>query len=123
MAVEDDASLREVHVAIAAVMKQINRVECNSNAVEAAIAGKGTYRGYSGEDVFLKSNLRIVQKEMMKQLRRRERSLKHRKRGLEAKLGMVAPASPQQAAATTVDVTDVGEQQPHTKHMIRYFSI
>lgn len=103
---EGHASLQEVRVEIAGVVKQIGRVEFNSNAVEAAIAGKGTYRGYSGEDVFLKSNLRVVQREMMKQLRRRERSLTHRKRKLEANLGLAALATqtPQPAAAA------VGEQ-------------
>lgn len=114
MSREDHASLREVRVEIAAVVKQIDRVEFNSNAVEAAIAGKGTYRGYSGEDVFLKSNLRVVQREMMKQLRRTERSLTHRKRRLEAKLGLAELASqnPQPAA------TAVGEQQSRKRHPV-----
>lgn len=114
MSMEGHANLQEVRVEIAAVVKQIDRVEFNSNAVEAAIAGKGTYRGYSGEDVFLKSNLRVVQREMMKQLRRRERSLTHRKRRLEAKLGLAALESqnPQPPAA------DVGEQQSRERHPV-----
>lgn len=70
-----DPTIQEIEKELAAVVKQIGKVETNASAVEAAIAGHGTYRGYSGEDVFLKNNLRVVQKEMMKQLQRKQKGL------------------------------------------------
>lgn len=75
----DEALILQIERELAAIAKQILKVEMNAVAVETAIAGRGTYRGYSGEDVFLKNNLRVVQKEMIKQLRRKERNLKSRK--------------------------------------------
>ncbi|CAM9893904.1 unnamed protein product [Ectocarpus sp. 6 AP-2014] len=74
-----DTQLQQLQLEIDDVSKQVTKVLINSSAVEAAIAGKGTYRGYSGEDVFLKHNLWAVQKEMLKQLRRRERKLAKQK--------------------------------------------
>lgn len=113
MPVIDGAKLQEVQAEIDAVVKQIKRVEFNSNAVEAAIAGHGTYRGYSGEDVFLKNNLSVVQKEMMKQLKRKERSLTHKRQKLEVELGIAraTPPVPQpEASNTTTDGSAAGER-------------
>lgn len=84
---EEKSSLPELEKELAAVSKQIGKVEMNAVAVEDAIAGHGTYRGYSGEDVFLRHNLRVVQREMVKQLRRKERDLKSRKRQLVSRMG------------------------------------
>lgn len=77
-----EAKLEKVESELDDVVKQVAKVVANSNAVEAAIAGKGTYRGYSGEDVFLKNNLWAVQKEMLKQLRRKQRKLVKQKQQL-----------------------------------------
>lgn len=74
-----DSKLQQVQRELDDVAKQVIKVQANSAAVEAAIAGKGTYRGYSGEDVFLKNNLWAVQKEMLKQLKRKERKLAKQK--------------------------------------------
>lgn len=109
MSAVDGAKLQEVLAEIDAVSNQINRVEFNSSAVEAAIAGHGTYRGYSGEDVFLKNNLSVVQKEMMKQLKRRKRGLMNQKRILEVDVGIVGPASPAPQPAASTGATAVGE--------------
>lgn len=78
-AMGDNPKLHQLQAELDNVAKQIIKVLANSTAVEAAIAGNGTYRGYSGEDVFLKHNLWAVQKEMMKQLRRQERRLEKQK--------------------------------------------
>lgn len=75
----DNPKLRQLQIELDDVGKQIVKVLANSSSVEAAIAGNGTYRGYSGEDVFLKHNLWAVQKEMMKQLRRQQRKLEKQK--------------------------------------------
>lgn len=77
-----NTQLTEIQAEMDAVAKQIVKVDANSRAVEAAISGQASFRGYSGEDVFLKNNLQAVQKEMMKQLRRREQSLANQKREL-----------------------------------------
>lgn len=74
-----EAMLRQIQGAIEDVEKEVAKVLANSAAVEAAIAGTGTFRGYSGEDVFLRHNLWTVQKEMLKQLRRKERKLAKQK--------------------------------------------
>lgn len=74
-----DSRLQQVQSELDDVAKQVMKVQANSAAVEAAIAGKGTYRGYSGEDVFLKHNLWAVQKEMLKHLKRKERELAKQK--------------------------------------------
>lgn len=78
-AMGDNTKLQQLQAKLDDVAKQIIKVLANSTAVEAAIAGNGTYRGYSGEDVFLKHNLWAVQKEMMKELRRQERKLEKQK--------------------------------------------
>ncbi len=85
-----EASLQHVQDELDEIVNQIVKVQANSTAVEAAIAGKGTYRGYSGEDVFLKHNLWAVQKEMLKQLRRQERKL------VKEKVQLLQTISPQQ---------------------------
>lgn len=54
------------------------KVQADSAAVEAAIEGKGTYRGFSGEDVFLKEHLCVFRKDMLKQLKRKEQQLLQR---------------------------------------------
>lgn len=87
----DNPKLQQLQVEIDDVAKQMIKVLANSTAVEAAIAGNGTYRGYSGEDVFLKHNLWAVQKEMMKQLRRQQRKLEKQKSQL---LQQASPAPP-----------------------------
>ena len=76
------SQLQQVESELDDVAHQVMKVQANSAAVEAAIAGKGTYRGYSGEDVFLKNNLWAVQKEMLKQLKRKERKLAQQKEQL-----------------------------------------
>lgn len=80
------STLPEIEKELAAVSKQIEKVEMNAAAVEAAIAGVGTYRGYSGEDVFLKHNLRVVQQIMVKQLRGKERGFQNQRRQLLSQL-------------------------------------
>lgn len=92
-----EASLQRVQVELDEIVNQIVKVQANSTAVEAAIAGKGTYRGYSGEDVFLKHNLWAVQKEMLKQLRRQERKL------VKEKVQLLQCIAPQQFTS------DIGE--------------
>lgn len=77
-----EPELKEIEKELTSIEKQIDNVEANSVAVDNAIAGRGTYRGYSGEDCFLKDNLRVVQREMMKQLKRKARGLNYRKRQL-----------------------------------------
>lgn len=85
----DNPKLQQLQVEIDDVAKQIVKVLANSTAVEAAIAGNGTYRGYSGEDVFLKHNLWAVQREMMKQLRRQQRKLEKQKSQLLQQISRV----------------------------------
>lgn len=82
----ENPELKEVEKELVGVQRQLAKVEANSRAVDAAIAGQGTYRGYSGEDCFLKDNLRVVQKEMLKQLRRKERGLDRRRQELLARV-------------------------------------
>lgn len=100
-----EATLQQVQVELDDIIKQIVKVQANSTAVEAAIAGKGTYRGYSGEDVFLKHNLWAVQKEMMKQLRRQERKL------VKQKVQLLQCISPQQYAP------DMGKKYARGAHL------
>lgn len=88
----DNPKLQQLQLEIDDVTKQIMKVLANSSSVEAAIAGNGTYRGYSGEDVFLKHNLWAVQKEMMKQLRRQQRKLEKQKAQLLQQVSPVPPA-------------------------------
>lgn len=85
-----DSTLQQVESELDDVAKQVAKVQASSAAVEAAIAGKGTYRGYSGEDVFLKHNLWAVQKEMLKQLKRKESKL------AKQKVQLLQHISPQQ---------------------------
>lgn len=92
-AMVNDPRLEEVQAEMEALSRQIRKVEANTDAVEAAIAGRGTFRGYYGEDVFLKHNLRTVQREMMKQLRRQERKLVIRRSTLLAQAAQAAQAT------------------------------
>lgn len=87
----------ELQLEIEQVMKQIRKVQVNSDSVEAAIAGRGTYRGYSGEDVFLKNNLRLVQAQKMTQLQQRQRQLVE----MKAKRPKSAVPSPPPASPAT----------------------
>lgn len=84
----EEPELKKVEKELSGVKRQLAKVEANTRAVDAAIAGQGTYRGYSGEDCFLKDNLRVVQKEMLKQLRRKERGLDRLRRELMARVGV-----------------------------------
>lgn len=86
----ESSKLQQVEIELDDVATQIMEVQANSEAVEAAIAGKGTYRGYSGEDVFLTHNLSVVQKEILKQLKRKERTL------AKQKVHLLERISPQQ---------------------------
>lgn len=86
------SELKEIEKELASIENQIVKVEANSLAVDNAIAGRGTYRGYSGEDCFLKDNLRVVQREMMKQLKRKARGLNCRKRQLLTRAASVSSA-------------------------------
>ncbi|CAM9143068.1 unnamed protein product [Ectocarpus sp. 4 AP-2014] len=106
-----DAQLQQLQLEIDDVSKQVTKVLINSSAVEAAIAGKGTYRGYSGEDVFLKHNLWAVQKEMLKQLRRRERKLEKQKLQLLQRMEQQPPPT----AESTTTSTGGGRPEPVAK--------
>lgn len=85
-----DSQLQQIQSELDHVAQEVMEVQANSAAVEAAIAGKGTYRGYSGEDVFLKHNLWPFQKEMLKQLKLKEKNL------AKQKLQLLQRISPQQ---------------------------
>ena len=88
----DGTNIQVLQAEIDAVAKQMQTVEANSKAVESAIVAKGTFRGYHGEDLFLKHNLGTVQAEMVKQLLRRDRGLNVQKRELLDRLGPDAAA-------------------------------
>lgn len=106
----DGANIQELQKEIDAVSKQMQKVEANSKAVESAIVVEGTFRGYRGEDLFLKHNLGTVQEEMMKQLMRKQKRLNIRRRELLGHCGS--------GSATAVG----GELAPNTNQRLPYVS-
>lgn len=106
----DGTNLQALQAEIDAVAKQMQKVEANSKAVESAIVVKGTFRGYRGEDLFLKHNLGTVQEEMMKQLMRKQKGLDNRRRELLGRCGS--------GSETAVG----GELTPNTNQLLPYVS-
>lgn len=105
----EEPELKKVEKELSGVKRQLAKVEANTRAVDAAIAGQGTYRGYSGEDCFLKDNLRVVQKEMLKQLRRKERGLDRLRRELMARVGVPTAGQDDTRDSGTIGVLKSGE--------------